>query len=148
MLTFEVVYALWYLRRIKSELLPDIAVAMLADGYETPSLQQLAGMEPYNERAVQELFSQVINELRLPPLNPLAATILVGKYLASEMLNHDKKAKVCATQKRVPKFEESQNDKPKKNLSSGYNCNNLQERIAILERELFIAAREAIKIGV
>jgi hypothetical protein len=53
---------------LASEELPMIAAQALADGLDSPSLRQLAGLSRGEYREARELLDQVVNELGLPEL--------------------------------------------------------------------------------
>ncbi|SCL22384.1 hypothetical protein GA0074692_1384 [Micromonospora pallida] len=56
------------LGEVASEKLPLIAAQALADGLDSPSLRELAGLSHEEHREARELLDQVIDELGLPGL--------------------------------------------------------------------------------
>ena len=68
---------------VSGDQLPDIAMAGLLEGYDSPSLTALAGRfgEPYDEIEVERLWALVMQELSLPiDSRQHSARILVRGY--------------------------------------------------------------------
>jgi hypothetical protein len=82
-ITFREAAAEVELGLVSGDQLPDIAMAGLLEGYDSPSLTALAGRfgEPYDAIEVEGLWSSVLQELDFPVSAPQqAARVLVRAY--------------------------------------------------------------------
>lgn len=145
-LPLEVIDALWSLGRVPSDLMPDVAGGLLEDGYDTPSLRQLAGLARTDGRRADELFAQAIQELQLPPLSPLAAAILVGRHIASEELARD----MAPAEREVPGAPDppgGPEDLATRGRSHEDDRRCSPKRRAEVEEALLSAARDLLRNG-
>jgi hypothetical protein len=76
----DVARAYW-LQPLLLEQMPDIATQLLADGYDTPSLRQVAGMVHGDPRDVREAFIRALQELDLWLPDRRAAELLLARDL-------------------------------------------------------------------
>jgi len=69
-----------------SEGLPDVAVAALTEGYDTPALRELAGTRHADVRDGRELFERALDELGQRPVTEATARRALVSYWMTEML--------------------------------------------------------------
>lgn len=69
------------------ELLPGIAAAAVADGCDTPSLQELAALTVADIEAARSLFERALAELSLPPPTAREAAMELAQEIAAKMLD-------------------------------------------------------------
>jgi hypothetical protein len=74
------------LGRLLAEDLPAIAVRALEEGYDSPTLRQLAGAEGRDSGDLRTLFLKALQELGVQPLSPAEAGLSLARSIADDVL--------------------------------------------------------------
>ncbi len=74
------------LGRLLVDDLPPLAVQALEEGYDSPSLRQLAGVNASDPQEVRTLFLKTLDELKLSMPSPRDAGLSLARSIADEVL--------------------------------------------------------------
>jgi hypothetical protein len=74
------------LGRLLADDLPAVAVQALENGYDSPSLRQLAGADASNPQQIRSLFLKALDELNLPLPSAREAGLSLARSIANEVL--------------------------------------------------------------
>jgi len=77
---------LWALGRLPSEQLPQVATDWLAEGFDSPSLRQLAGVGSPVMSEVGPLFEKVLAELEIAAPKKEAALMFLARHYAQQII--------------------------------------------------------------
>jgi hypothetical protein len=84
---FQVITDDYVLGQIRADQLPECAANALEEGYDSPALCQLAAASVDNSERLQLLFSEVLEELRIPVPSRTEAALKKARTIAAEILN-------------------------------------------------------------
>jgi len=82
----EVAQALYTVRRLPGEELPNIAVELLARGFDTPLVRQIAGLHRPTLRDAGALFERVLAELGRAEMSREEVARVIARDLAQRVL--------------------------------------------------------------
>ena len=86
-MTLDVAQALFSVGQLPGEELPSLAVNLLQEGVDTPTLRELAGLNAPTLKDAGPLFERLLSELDRQPMTQDDAALIVAKDLATRVLN-------------------------------------------------------------
>lgn len=86
-MTKDLILENWALDRLHGEQLPEAAIMLLEDGFDSPSLRELAGQQRPVLRDAAPLFRDRLTEIGLVVPPPEVAAMRLGMYYAGEIVS-------------------------------------------------------------
>jgi hypothetical protein len=83
----ELTLTFWVLRRLPSEELPRVAAEWLAEGLDSPSLRELAGVSSPQMSDVGPLFESALSELHFSPPKKEEALRFLARHFARQIVD-------------------------------------------------------------